>query len=154
MNRTKKSNYITDEGPIAVTLAEADFSVHQTDRVGAGLWPHFVVCQRTPKPRSPPLMSVPSVLCLRLLPDWLARLGAARPMSTRLVFAGEGNEISARPRHNCPDVELPSLSFGDVDAGLDESEWMERPAELGGGEVESEGIRPSFMRFFCFIRLF
>lgn len=52
-------------------------------------------------------------------------------------------------------VELPSLSLGDVDAGLDESEWMDRPAELdGGGEVESEGIRPSFMRFFCFIRLF
>lgn len=55
--------------------------------------------------------------------------------------------------HNWPD-ELPSLSLGDVDAGLDESEWMDSPAEFGGGEVESDGIRPSFIRFFCFIRLF
>lgn len=65
------------------------------------------------------------------------------------------SERAGRANHNWPDVvELPGLSLGDVEAGLDESEWMERPVELGGGGVVESSIVPSFMRFFCFIRRF
>lgn len=50
-------------------------------------------------------------------------------------------------------VDPPSLSFGDAEAGFDESECSEFEM-LGGGVVESIGTRPSFCRFFCFILRF
>ena len=59
--------------------------------------------------------------------------------------------------YSWPDVvdPPPSLNFGDAaDAGFDESECIE--LEIVGGDVEwlSIGTRPSFWRFFCFIRRF
>lgn len=61
----------------------------------------------------------------------------------------------------------PSVNFGDVgdDAGFEESEWAEAEVALlccdvplllliGGGVEVSAGMRPSFIRFFCFIRRF
>lgn len=50
-----------------------------------------------------------------------------------------------------------SLGETGDEAGLEESECVEAvlPAEPGGGGVElSDGMRPSFMRFFCFMRRF